>query len=77
MTTLTTLLGMLPLSLGYGAGADFYQPLAIAVAYGLLVSTLMTLTFVPTIFMITEDIREFAYKFFKQFVSVEPQTVKA
>lgn len=55
MTVFTTLLGMSPLTLGLGAGADFYQPLAIAVSGGLLVSTVMTLTFVPTVFLIVEN----------------------
>ncbi len=60
MTVCTTLLGMFPLALGIGAGADFYQPLAIAVSGGLLVSTLVTLTFVPTIFIMAENILKFA-----------------
>ncbi|GEM_PF-67565 len=57
MTVFTTLLGMLPLAMGMGAGADFYQPLAIVVSGGLFVSTILTLTFIPTIFISTENIR--------------------
>jgi len=60
MTMCTTLLGMLPLALGIGAGADFYQPLAISVSGGLLISTLITLTFVPTIFIMAENTIKFA-----------------
>lgn len=59
MTVCTTMLGMLPLALGIGAGADFYQPLAISVSGGLLVSTLLTLTFVPTVFISVEKILSF------------------
>jgi HAE1 family hydrophobic/amphiphilic exporter-1 len=59
MTMCTTLLGMLPLTLGIGAGADFYQPLAISVTGGLLVSTILTLTFVPTVFISIETIIHF------------------
>jgi HAE1 family hydrophobic/amphiphilic exporter-1 len=59
MTSMTTLLGMLPLAFGIGAGADFYQPLAIAVAGGLVVSTILTLTFVPTVFITAESIISF------------------
>lgn len=55
MTVFTTLLGMLPLTLGIGAGSDFYQPLAISVTGGLLVSTMLTLTFVPTVFIMVEN----------------------
>lgn len=69
MTVCTTLLGMLPLALGIGAGADFYQPLAISVSGGLLVSTLLTLTFVPTVFIMVENILEFIKKFFSGFTS--------
>lgn len=65
MTVCTTLLGMLPLALGIGAGADFYQPLAIAVSGGLLVSTLITLTFVPAVFISVENI----LAFFKKLIS--------
>jgi multidrug efflux pump subunit AcrB len=47
MTTLTTLLGMLPLALGLGEGSELMQPLAIAVVGGLGFSTLLTLFVVP------------------------------
>ncbi|MBF0546618.1 MAG: efflux RND transporter permease subunit [Candidatus Riflebacteria bacterium] len=56
MTFLTTILGMLPLSFGYGAGADFYQGLAIAVIGGMTVSTFLTLTFIPVVYVIVDDI---------------------
>ncbi|MBU1106686.1 MAG: efflux RND transporter permease subunit, partial [Candidatus Riflebacteria bacterium] len=69
MTVCTTLLGMLPLALGIGAGADFYQPLAISVSGGLLVSTFITLTFVPTIFMLTEETLAILKKFFSSFTN--------
>jgi HAE1 family hydrophobic/amphiphilic exporter-1 len=50
MTTICTLLGLLPLAFGFGAGAELQKPLAIAVISGLSISTLFTLLFVPTIF---------------------------
>lgn len=50
MTTICTLLGLLPLALGFGAGAELQKPLAIAVISGLSISTLFTLLFVPAIF---------------------------
>ncbi|MBF0408875.1 MAG: efflux RND transporter permease subunit [Candidatus Riflebacteria bacterium] len=56
MTVLTTILGMLPLSFGYGAGADFYQGLAIAVIGGMVVSTILSLTFIPVVYIIVDDI---------------------
>jgi len=56
MTVLTTILGMLPLSFGIGAGADFYQPLAITVIGGFLISTILTLTYVPVVYVIVDGI---------------------
>lgn len=52
ITTLTTILGMLPLALGLGQGSNIVQPLGIAVSGGLLVSTLFTLYVVPSILRI-------------------------
>lgn len=69
MTVCTTLLGMLPLALGIGSGADFYQPLAISVSGGLLVSTFLTLTFVPTIFIMIENILKFIRSFLAGFTT--------
>ncbi|MCK6600130.1 MAG: efflux RND transporter permease subunit, partial [Bdellovibrionaceae bacterium] len=49
MTSLTTVLGMLPIALGFGSGGKILQPLGISVAGGLWVSMLFTLYFVPTL----------------------------
>ena len=50
MTTLTTLVGMLPLALGLGEGSELLQPRAITIASGLLFSTLVTLFLVPAMY---------------------------
>ncbi len=50
MTTLTTILALLPLALGYGEGADAQAPMARAVVGGLTVSTLVTLVLIPVIY---------------------------
>ena len=47
MTTLTTLLGLLPMALGIGQGAELRQAMAIAVLGGLLSSTVLTLYVIP------------------------------
>lgn len=49
MTSLTTVLGMLPIALGFGEGGKILQPLGIAVCGGLWISMLLTLYFVPTL----------------------------
>ena len=50
MTSLTTMLGLLPLALGIGEGADAQAPLARAVIGGLLSSMLTTLVVVPAVY---------------------------
>jgi CzcA family heavy metal efflux pump len=51
MTTMTAILGLVPLALGLGAGAQMQQPLAIAVIGGLSFSTLFTLFFAPLLYV--------------------------
>ncbi|MBN2498237.1 MAG: efflux RND transporter permease subunit [Deltaproteobacteria bacterium] len=58
MTTLTTVLGLLPLALGIGEGADAQAPLARAVIGGLIGATPITLLLVPVIYMLVHRGRE-------------------
>jgi HAE1 family hydrophobic/amphiphilic exporter-1 len=55
MTTATTLLGLFPLALSTGEGAEVWTPLAVAVIGGLLVSTLISLVLVPVIYSLFEE----------------------
>ena len=50
MTTLTTVLGMLPLAISQGEGAEMWRPLGITVCWGLSISTLITLVLIPTLY---------------------------
>lgn len=50
MTTLTTVMGMLPLALGWGEGAEMLQPLAVAMVGGLSLSLFVTLMLVPIVY---------------------------
>jgi len=50
MTTLTTILGMVPMAIGTGQGSEMWQPMGIAIIGGLLVSTVMTLVVVPSVY---------------------------
>ncbi|MDE6321879.1 MAG: efflux RND transporter permease subunit, partial [Muribaculaceae bacterium] len=52
MTTLTTILGMVPMAIGTGQGAEMWRPMGTAVIGGLTVSTILTLLFVPTLYCI-------------------------
>lgn len=52
MTTLTTILGMVPMAFGTGEGAEMWQPMGMAVIGGLTFSTILTLLFVPTLYCV-------------------------
>ncbi|MBR1589743.1 MAG: efflux RND transporter permease subunit [Acidaminococcaceae bacterium] len=58
MTTLSTMLGMLPVALGIGAGAELRQSMGVVLIGGLTTSTLLTLVVVPLIYMLTEEYKE-------------------
>jgi cobalt-zinc-cadmium resistance protein CzcA len=55
ITTLTTLLGLLPLLLSSGTGADVQRPLATVVVFGLATSTLLTLFVIPAVYVSVEE----------------------
>ena len=57
MTTVTTVLGLLPMALGIGRGADLRAPMAISVIGGLIVATALTLIVVPVVYSIVEEVR--------------------
>ena len=52
MTTLTTILGMVPMSISQGVGAEMWRPLGVSVIGGLTISTIMTLIYVPVMYCI-------------------------
>ncbi|WP_129596143.1 efflux RND transporter permease subunit [Anaerophilus nitritogenes] len=56
MTTLTTVLGLLPLALGLGEGAATQAPMATVVVGGLTLSTVLTLSFIPVVYTIFDDL---------------------
>ena len=58
MTALTTVLGLLPLLLARGIGADVQRPLATVVVFGLTTSTLLTLFVIPAVYVWVEGRRQ-------------------
>mgnify|MGYP003293350698 FL=1 len=56
MTTLTTILGMIPMALSHGQGSAMWRPLGISVIGGLTVSTILTLVLVPTLYCISQGV---------------------
>ena len=55
MTTFSTILGMLPIALGWGAGAELRQPMAVGIIGGLITSSLLSLIVVPVLYTLLED----------------------
>jgi HAE1 family hydrophobic/amphiphilic exporter-1 len=55
MTTITTVLGLVPMALGIGEGSELQVPMARVVIGGLLTSTLITLVFIPVVYMTLEQ----------------------
>jgi multidrug efflux pump subunit AcrB len=56
MTTLTTVAGLLPLAYGIGGSDPFIAPMALALGYGLLFATPLSLVFVPSLYVVRDDI---------------------
>ena len=57
MTTFSTILGMLPIALGWGAGAQLRQPMAVGIIGGLITSSLLSLIVVPVLYTLLDDRR--------------------
>ncbi|MFB2936078.1 efflux RND transporter permease subunit [Aerosakkonemataceae cyanobacterium BLCC-F154] len=57
MTTASTILGMVPLALNMGAGSELRSPMAIAIAGGLVSSTILSLIVVPVVYTLLDDFR--------------------
>jgi multidrug efflux pump subunit AcrB len=58
MTSAATILGMLPIALGFGAGAELRAPMATAIIGGLITSTLLSLIVVPVAYTLVDDLRQ-------------------
>ncbi len=63
MTATAMVLGMLPLALKHGAGAEIYNGLAMAVVGGLSLATLLTLIFIPVFYTLIDDLKNHFWKF--------------
>lgn len=79
MTTLAMAAGMFPSALALGDGGEFRAPMAIAVIGGLLVSTVLSLIFVPSFFTVMDDVGIVIWRLFEGFVGPtdEPEAVGA
>jgi HAE1 family hydrophobic/amphiphilic exporter-1 len=68
MTTLAMVAGMIPSAMAIGDGGEFRAPMAIAVIGGLLVSTVLSLIFVPSFFTVMDDVGNLIWYIFGRFV---------
>jgi hydrophobic/amphiphilic exporter-1 (mainly G- bacteria), HAE1 family len=68
MTTLAMAAGMLPSAMAFGDGGEFRAPMAIAVIGGLLVSTILSLVFVPSFFTVMDDLGHLMGRIFGRFI---------
>jgi HAE1 family hydrophobic/amphiphilic exporter-1 len=57
ITSLTTILGVLPMALGLGSGSELYAPLAIALLGGMVTSTVLTLIVIPVLYSVVAERR--------------------
>ena len=64
LTTVTTVVGLFPSIYGLKGVADLIVPITTAIAYGLLFATVLTLFFIPTLYMISNDLKVFTNKMF-------------
>jgi multidrug efflux pump subunit AcrB len=69
MTTIAMAAGMMPSALAFGAGGEFRSPMALAVIGGLLFSTVLSLVFVPAMFMLMDDIGALFWRFGKKLLA--------
>src|SRR6201747_1975506 len=69
MTTIAMAAGMMPSALAFGAGGEFRSPMALAVIGGLVFSTILSLVFVPAMFMMMDDLGALAWRFGKKLLA--------
>jgi len=68
MTTIAMAAGMMPSALAVGAGGEFRSPMALAVIGGLIFSTVLSLVFVPAMFMVMDDLGALIWRFGKRLI---------
>ncbi|MGB3487267.1 MAG: efflux RND transporter permease subunit [Xanthobacteraceae bacterium] len=69
MTTIAMAAGMVPSALAFGAGGEFRSPMALAVIGGLIFSTVLSLIFVPAMFLLMDDVGQFFVRLGRKVIS--------
>ena len=73
MTTIAMAAGMVPSALAFGVGGEFRAPMAVAVIAGLIVSTLLSLVFVPAVFLLMDSLGSLLGRFLGRFVGARDE----
>jgi len=74
MTTIAMVAGMVPSALSFGAGGEIRSPMALAVIGGLIFSTVLSLIFVPAMFVMMDDFSAFCWRIGKRFITPGDET---
>ncbi|MBN9062831.1 MAG: efflux RND transporter permease subunit [Rhizobiales bacterium] len=77
MTTIAMAAGMLPTALGHGDGGEFRSPMAVAVIGGLIVSTVLSLVFVPSFYCVMDDLSRFVARFGRKLINPNEDMIAA
>jgi len=77
MTTIAMAAGMVPSALAFGAGGEFRSPMALAVIGGLIFSTVLSLVFVPAMFMLMDDIGNAIGRVSRRFIQANKDEAEA
>ena len=77
MTTVAMAAGMMPSALAFGAGGEFRSPMALAVIGGLVFSTVLSLVFVPAMFMMMDDIGALSWRFGRKLIVSDAESERA
>jgi multidrug efflux pump subunit AcrB len=76
MTTIAMIAGMVPSALAFGAGGEFRAPMAVSVIGGLLCSTVLSLVFVPAVFVLMDNVSRVTSRLSNRLISTGEPEVK-
>jgi multidrug efflux pump subunit AcrB len=76
MTALSTIAGILPVAIGFGAGAESRRPMGVAVIGGMLTSTFLTLVIIPVVYTLFSDVAAWLGAKFRPRTAAEPLAAK-
>jgi Cu/Ag efflux pump CusA len=76
MTTIAMIAGMVPSALAFGAGGEFRAPMAVSVIGGLLCSTVLSLVFVPAVFVLMDNVSRVTSRLSNRLISTGEPEIK-